>query len=153
MKKPKLSQSLKEELLEEIKKERYRRIVANITMICLVIVAGIILKIFVLDDSIKIADNSVRLPQDKIENQPEIKPEVKGEETQSNSTESSLPTSTIATTTKPKPDFVEYTIEEGDTLGGIANANGLSSEALMSYNGIIDPVSIKPGQIIKVPVN
>lgn len=145
MKKPKLSDSLKEELLAEISKGKRHRTIGNFFLIALVIVFGVVLKVFVLtDDTIRIADNSTRSPEEKIESQPEVK----GEET-SSTTRASV--SVTTTTTVARPEFTEYTVQEGDTLGEIANTNGLTSEELMSYNGIVDPTSIKPGQIIKIP--
>lgn len=45
-----------------------------------------------------------------------------------------------------------YTIKEGDTLSSVANAYGLLSTELASYNGITDPNSLHIGQVIKIPI-
>ena len=43
-----------------------------------------------------------------------------------------------------------YTIKNGETLGGIAAHNGMSTEQLMALNGITDPHAIKAGQRLKL---
>lgn len=44
-----------------------------------------------------------------------------------------------------------YTVQAGDTMSSIANANGLTSAQLASYNGITDPNSLQIGQVLKIP--
>jgi LysM repeat protein len=152
MKKPKLCTNLAEELQSHIKKDRRRRYIGNLVVIVVVVVFGFLIKIYVIDDSIKVADNTVKTPEEKIESQPEVL----GDETKSSSTTSTTIDSvtTTTTTTKAQNDSsgdTSYTIKDGDTLGAIANANGMTADQLMSYNGITDPTLIMPGQVIKIP--
>ncbi|MCY9107214.1 LysM peptidoglycan-binding domain-containing protein [Bacillus atrophaeus] len=43
-----------------------------------------------------------------------------------------------------------YTVKKGDTLSGIAKAQGVSVANLQSWNGIKDPNKIKVGQVLKL---
>ncbi|MEC0886849.1 N-acetylmuramoyl-L-alanine amidase [Bacillus atrophaeus] len=43
-----------------------------------------------------------------------------------------------------------YTVKKGDTLSGIAKAQGVSVANLQSWNGIKDPNKIKIGQVLKL---
>ncbi len=45
-----------------------------------------------------------------------------------------------------------YTVQSGDTIQAIANRFEVSTDALLQYNGIIDPNRIFRGQVIKIPV-
>lgn len=45
----------------------------------------------------------------------------------------------------------EYTVQAGDTLIGIANANGVSLQALLEINPLVDPNIIAVGQVIQLP--
>jgi|DEB19_MinimDraft_3_1074340.scaffolds.fasta_scaffold03045_6 LysM repeat protein len=57
----------------------------------------------------------------------------------------------IATTTT-LPEAVEYyTIQQGDTLYGIAQSFGITLDDLIAFNGITDPDAIEAGQRLKVP--
>ena len=44
-----------------------------------------------------------------------------------------------------------YTIQQGDTLFGIAQSFGVSMDDLISYNAIADPDAIQAGQRLKIP--
>jgi LysM repeat protein len=44
-----------------------------------------------------------------------------------------------------------YTVQSGDTMSSIANANGMTSAQLSAYNGITDPNSLQIGQVLKIP--
>ena len=44
-----------------------------------------------------------------------------------------------------------YRIRPGDTLGGIASANGISVSALAALNGISDPNRITVGRVLSIP--
>lgn len=55
-----------------------------------------------------------------------------------------------STTTLPEAvDY--YTIQQGDTLFGIAQSFGVTLEDLIAFNGITDPDAIEAGQKLKVP--
>jgi len=45
----------------------------------------------------------------------------------------------------------EYTVQPGDTLSGIATANGISLEMLLSANNFPDPNALSVGQVINLP--
>lgn len=45
-----------------------------------------------------------------------------------------------------------YTVQSGDTIQGIADRFEVSVDALLQYNGIIDPNRIFRGQVIKIPI-
>ncbi|MFM7488946.1 MAG: LysM peptidoglycan-binding domain-containing protein [Actinomycetota bacterium] len=44
-----------------------------------------------------------------------------------------------------------YTIQQGDTLFGIAKSFGVTLEDLIAFNGIADPDAIEAGQRLKIP--
>ncbi|NUT93516.1 MAG: LysM peptidoglycan-binding domain-containing protein [Saccharothrix sp.] len=48
-------------------------------------------------------------------------------------------------------DWVDYRIEWGDTLSGIAASTGTTVAELAAVNGIADPDRIQAGQVIRVP--
>lgn len=45
-----------------------------------------------------------------------------------------------------------YTVQSGDTIQSIANRFNLSTDAILQYNGIIDPNRIFRGQVLRIPV-
>lgn len=45
----------------------------------------------------------------------------------------------------------EYVVQPGDTLSGIAAANGVSLETLLSVNDLLDPNVLSVGQVINLP--
>lgn len=45
----------------------------------------------------------------------------------------------------------EYVVQPGDTLSGIAAANGISLDFLLSVNSLADPNILSVGQVIKLP--
>lgn len=55
-----------------------------------------------------------------------------------------------AVTPTPTPGPVQYIVREGDTLTSIAEAFGVSVEALMQANGITDPNSLQVGQVLVI---
>lgn len=61
-----------------------------------------------------------------------------------------VPTSMGATTTLPTAEEF-YTIQQGDTLFGIAKSFGVTLEDLIAFNGITDPDAIEAGQRLKIP--
>lgn len=44
-----------------------------------------------------------------------------------------------------------YTVQSGDTMSSIANANNMTSAQLAAYNGITDVNSLQIGQVLKIP--
>lgn len=52
---------------------------------------------------------------------------------------------------KPRSEILEYKIEEGDTISGIAQKFGISIDTIRWVNDLESITSIKPGQVIKVP--
>lgn len=52
---------------------------------------------------------------------------------------------------KPRADIFEYTVENGDTLAGIAKKFGVDTDSIKWLNGNLDEKKIKLGQIIKIP--
>lgn len=44
-----------------------------------------------------------------------------------------------------------YTVAEGDTFSSIAQAHGLTEQALAARNPYVDPARIRPGQVLCVP--
>lgn len=58
-----------------------------------------------------------------------------------------------ATPTPSAPTEVQYTVKQGDTLGSIAAAYGVSWVQIAEANGIVNPNLIYPGQVLKIPSN
>jgi LysM repeat protein len=46
---------------------------------------------------------------------------------------------------------VDYTVQQGDTLGRIAKEHGVSVSALADVNNLSNPNLIHPGQVLKIP--
>ena len=65
--------------------------------------------------------------------------------------------STSANTTKTKSSttnnngYTEYKVKSGETLGGIANRNNTTVEAIMKLNGLKSADDIKADQVLKIP--
>lgn len=51
----------------------------------------------------------------------------------------------------PRQDSVQYTVQSGDTLGGIAMNYDISLESLMLANAISDANQLEVGQVLNVP--
>lgn len=45
-----------------------------------------------------------------------------------------------------------YTVRSGDTIQSIADSYGVTTDALLQYNGIIDPNRIFRGQVLRIPI-
>lgn len=52
---------------------------------------------------------------------------------------------------KPRGEIVEYSIQPGDTISGIAQKFGVSIDTLRWTNDLTSVAAIKPGQILKIP--
>ncbi|MCC7359013.1 MAG: LysM peptidoglycan-binding domain-containing protein [Anaerolineales bacterium] len=63
-----------------------------------------------------------------------------------------LPTATLGAIVATQPPRLTYTVHAGDTLQGIANFYGVTVADLMEVNGIADPESIRPDQVLIIPV-
>jgi len=46
---------------------------------------------------------------------------------------------------------IDYTVQKGDTLFGIAKLFSVSAESIQKLNGISDPSRIRVGQVLKIP--
>jgi LysM repeat protein len=145
MKKPKLSSGLHEELKHHSKKDKKRRLVANGLIFLTIIVFVILAKVFIFKGDIKISDEGSKTPEEKIENQPEVKDEGSAKEKPAETPAAPVPAEAPA-----KEEYTVYVVKDGDTLSGIANANGMTSKQLMDYNGLVD-ITLIPGQNINIP--
>jgi LysM repeat protein len=57
----------------------------------------------------------------------------------------------VAPTPPPPPAATPtYTVKSGDTLSGIAKANGVAVADLQAWNGITDPNNISIGQVLRL---
>ncbi len=63
----------------------------------------------------------------------------------------SAPTAPPVVSPTPPANLL-YTVQEGDTLGAIAQTHGVSIEDLMAANGITDPNLLHVGQTLIIPV-
>lgn len=50
-------------------------------------------------------------------------------------------------------ETITYTVDEGNTLWGIANFFGTTTEELIRLNDLQNPELISPGLVLKIPVN
>jgi LysM repeat protein len=64
-----------------------------------------------------------------------------------------FPTSTPIPVDLPRGTKVNYTIQAGDTLAGIASKFNSTEEAIIKENNINDPNAIQVGQLLVIPVN
>ncbi len=128
---------LKEEIKKEAEKGRVlsRFLVPLFTFILIVLIAAGLTWYYARperEDDIK--------TEDKIQTPPEVNNETVIEET------------TPAPAPAPEKKEESYTVKEGDTLSSIANAYGLTSSEVATYNGITDPNTLRIGQVIKIPI-
>ncbi|MEO8394982.1 MAG: LysM peptidoglycan-binding domain-containing protein [Chloroflexota bacterium] len=61
------------------------------------------------------------------------------------------PTDNPARPSLPPTGAQDYTVESGDTLSAIANANGLTVDTLLSVNNLSNPDNLLIGQVIHLP--
>ncbi|HET7144494.1 MAG TPA: LysM peptidoglycan-binding domain-containing protein [Anaerolineales bacterium] len=64
-----------------------------------------------------------------------------------------LPTATPIPANLPRGTKLDYTIQSGDTLAGIASKFNSTEEAIIKENNITDPNAIQVGQLLVIPVN
>lgn len=64
-----------------------------------------------------------------------------------------LPTATPIPADLPRGTKLNYTIQAGDTLAGIASKFNSTEEAIIEENNITDPNAIQVGQLLVIPVN
>jgi LysM repeat protein len=140
---------LKEELALQSGKSKKKNVPATIVLsIVGVLFIVMIAKAYFMKNDILVNEENVA-PSEKIESQPEVKDEPV--DTKAKETDTITEKETEKKPAAAKPAYTTYTVQDGDTLGEIANANGMSSSQLMKYNGITDPEAIKAGQNIKIP--
>lgn len=60
-------------------------------------------------------------------------------------------TATVAATNTPEGGQQEYTVQPGDTLGGIAAQFGVTVDAIAQLNQIEDVHLIVPGETLMIP--
>lgn len=60
-------------------------------------------------------------------------------------------TATPAANTYMTASYTTYQVRPGDTLWGIATAQGVSPQALASANGIANPLLLRPGTVLRIP--
>ena len=51
------------------------------------------------------------------------------------------------------PNYVNYTVKPGDTLGKIGQAFGVRPDVIAEVNGIVNPNLIYAGQVLKIPTS
>lgn len=63
------------------------------------------------------------------------------------------PTPTPTPEPTPEPSYIEYTVQPGDTLSGIADTYGTTYQKIAADNGIANPNLIYPGQVLKIYID
>jgi LysM repeat protein len=60
---------------------------------------------------------------------------------------------TPAPTEAPPAGPIQYTIQDGDTISGIATAHGISFPTLLEFNGLTEEEAsvLQPGDVISIP--
>jgi murein DD-endopeptidase MepM/ murein hydrolase activator NlpD len=61
------------------------------------------------------------------------------------------PHPTPTATPVPSPTDLLYTVQDGDTLGGIADRFGVSVDVIVSANGLVDAGDLSVGQVLTIP--
>lgn len=64
---------------------------------------------------------------------------------------SSAGASAGAAAPSPAPTFRSYTVRAGDTLAAIARRFGTTVSAIRAANGIVDPRTLRIGQVLRIP--
>jgi LysM repeat protein len=66
-------------------------------------------------------------------------------------TEVSVPAPTIVAAAPVEPTFVEYTVQKGDLLNGIAKQYDITTKEILDVNQIANPDSLIVGQVLRIP--
>ncbi|HEV8574708.1 MAG TPA: LysM domain-containing protein [Dehalococcoidia bacterium] len=63
------------------------------------------------------------------------------------------PEASAEPTAEPAATPIQYTIQDGDTISGIAQTFGITTAALLEYNGLTeeDAAVLQPGDVISIP--
>ncbi|MCA1554356.1 MAG: LysM peptidoglycan-binding domain-containing protein, partial [Chloroflexi bacterium] len=61
-----------------------------------------------------------------------------------------VPTNTATPT--PRPASVQYTVQQGDTIGAIAQKYGTTVDAILRANNLPRPEALRAGQVITIPL-
>lgn len=157
--KPKLSNSMKDELKKETRLTLGKMMWPILSLIFLIVVALFLTQVY-LSEQEKVSEGGIKTPDEKIENKPDVSQdeidELKEEEEEAKKKEEEAKKKKEEPTPEPDPEpksqSTEYTIVEGDTLGAISEANDISLATLLAANSGITPESIQIGQKIKIPV-
>jgi LysM repeat protein len=64
-----------------------------------------------------------------------------------------LPTSTPISPNLPRGTLIDYVVQSGDSLAGIANLFNSTIEAISEENNITNPNELFVGQLLRIPVN
>lgn len=64
-----------------------------------------------------------------------------------------LPTSTPISPSLPRGTLIDYVVQSGDSLAGIANLFNSTIEAISEENNITNPNELFVGQLLRIPVN
>ncbi len=64
-----------------------------------------------------------------------------------------IPATTIPTTSAPESQgqYIEYTVQRGDTLFAIARLYNVTAEDILAVNTIANPASLTIGQVLRIP--
>jgi len=147
-KKPKLSSSIKKELKLETQLTFGKMLWPVVSLILAIAVSGYLYSVYKSEKTKKEIKSSS--PEEKIQNKPEVK---EGEESEAEKTdqkkEEDLDLSKIPPV--PQPTTEDYTVVDGDTLGAIATAKGVTTDEILAANPGLVAESLQIGQVIKIP--
>lgn len=146
-KKPKLSTSIKKELRLETRLTFGKVLWPVLSLVLAIAVSGYLFTVYKSEKTRKEIQSSN--PEDKIQNKPEVKEEESMTDKQEGQREEDLDLSKIPT--PPQPQYENYTVEEGDTLGAIASAKGVTVDEILAANPGLVAESLQIGAIIKIP--
>lgn len=147
MNKPKLSHLMKDELKLETKLTA-GKIIWPIMSIILLLGSGVVIFKVYSSEKTKREETGVSNPSEKIRNKPEVKPE---ESARTETPKEEVQPVAAPTSTAPVVQTEDYTIVEGDTLGGIGTAKSVTLDEIMKANPGIVAENIQIGQVIKIP--